>query len=145
MGPAAAGGAVQARDHRQVERGLGVGDESEVAVELVLAPGLGEVGERLGEGLGSLREESLPVEGRVGDVLLEERRQDDRRGARVLESLERVDTAGQRARRGDEGARELQPEVGGAQIGHRRRPIGQGAPSVGSGSGKVRSIPASWV
>ncbi len=92
-GPASGGVTVEAGDHRDRELGLGPPEQLEVVVDRGLEiVELGEVAAgRLAELLGAQFEPVVDGHGLVLDLLLEQRRQHDGRGAGLLEPQQGVD------------------------------------------------------
>jgi hypothetical protein len=83
--------AVDTRDDGDVERALGPFDELEGAIDDGGPAEVWEIGERLGERFRALGVQGVQLEPARDHLFLEERRQDDRRCARVLQHLERVE------------------------------------------------------
>ena len=84
VGPAAGCDAVQAGDHRNVDRGGGALEQAQVAPRAGLVLGGGrEVGERLGEALGAGVDQPRVLCCLAAQLLLEERIEDDRAHACV--------------------------------------------------------------
>ncbi len=118
--PPARGAAVEAGDDRDVHGGRALLDEPQVAGGTAGLGGRGgrEVRRGLTVGvLGPLGHGEV-VQVLAGDLLLEQRGQDDRPDARVGERSDAVDALGGRGRARDEGVAQPQPEVGGAQVRH---------------------------
>ena len=111
---------VQAGDDRDRDGGLDPLEGGQVAVGGARERLDGrEVVERLGEDLGALLERAVELDLLGEDLLLEQRRQDDRADAGAFEPPGHRRIRVVRRRRGDDRGAELQPEVAGAQVdGH---------------------------
>ena len=77
---------------------------------------LGEVGQRLGEAVGAELVDLGHLLGVVLDLLLEQRRQNGRRGAGLLQTPQLVDLGGQRTGRDHQRVLQFEAEIGRAQI-----------------------------
>ena len=118
MGNPAAGGArVQAGDDRDLHLGLDPFEAREIAI-LGADEGLDrrKVVERLGELLGALLERAIEPDLLGQDLLLEQRRQDDRPHAGTFQPRGGGRFAVVRGGRGNDRRSELEPQVAGVQV-----------------------------
>ena len=118
--PAAGRDAVEAADHRDVDRGGGALEQAQVAPRAGLVLGGGrEVGERLREALGAGVDQPRVLGRLPAQLLLEERVEDDRADAGVGEPPHAVHGLGERGRRRDERVAQREAHVAGRKV-HQR-------------------------
>ncbi len=115
--PAAGRSAVEAGDHRDVDRLLRLSDRLQIGIRVELeGDGLWEVGERLGVALGTIGQVVIELQALLSDLLLEERRHHDRRRAGIFELLDAIRRARQRRGGRDNRVLQGQAQVSRAQI-----------------------------
>ena len=115
--PAGGRDAVEAADHRNVDRGRRTSEQAQVAARAGVVFGrFREVGERLGEALGAGVGPARVLVGLAADLLLEERVEDDRADTGIGKPAHAFHGLRERGRRRDERVAQVEAHVAGREV-----------------------------